>query len=233
MSGLSDSLLPELADVAGAMTRRRDAPHVLGVLCRRLDERLRCVGVGASLVTGNRVYFTTAVPDSLKSLQALERHDAAAASIRAVRAGRPVYLDQLDGHREVDTRFAAMAVAAGVEAAVVLPFGTPNPAGAISLYWDAQRDWTADDLHLATLLSTLAATFIRAGAEVERHRRRYEDLKRACRRRALVEQAKGMIAAQQAIGVDAAFAVLHRYANDHNATLAEVADAVINLGLQL
>jgi AmiR/NasT family two-component response regulator len=48
-----------------------------------------------------------------------------------------------------------------------------------------------------------------------------------------VEQAKGMIAAQQAIGVDAAFAVLHRYANDHNATLAEVADAVINLGLQL
>jgi AmiR/NasT family two-component response regulator len=48
----------------------------------------------------------------------------------------------------------------------------------------------------------------------------------------VIEQAKGFVAATNGIGVDAAFTRLRDYARAHNATVREVAGAVVNLGLR-
>lgn len=57
-------------------------------------------------------------------------------------------------------------------------------------------------------------------------------LQQALTTRVLIEQAKGMVAAQRGIGVEEAFDVLRRHARDHNATLQAVAHAVVSLGLR-
>lgn len=57
-------------------------------------------------------------------------------------------------------------------------------------------------------------------------------LQQALTTRVVIEQAKGMVAAQRAIGVEEAFDVLRRHARDHNATLQAVASAVVTLGLR-
>lgn len=71
----------------------------------------------------------------------------------------------------------------------------------------------------------------------ERHRDRdrltqlTQQLQQALTTRVVIEQAKGMVAAQRGIGVEEAFEVLRRHARDHNATLQAVAGAVVTLGL--
>lgn len=59
-----------------------------------------------------------------------------------------------------------------------------------------------------------------------------EQLQQALTTRVLIEQAKGMVAAQRGTGVEEAFEVIRRHARDHNATLRAIADAVVNLGLR-
>jgi AmiR/NasT family two-component response regulator len=59
-----------------------------------------------------------------------------------------------------------------------------------------------------------------------------EQLQQALSTRVVIEQAKGMVAAQRGIGVEEAFGVLRRHARDHNASLQSVATAVVTLGLR-
>ena len=59
-----------------------------------------------------------------------------------------------------------------------------------------------------------------------------QQLQQALTTRVVIEQAKGMVAAQRGIGVEEAFEVLRRHARDHNATLQAVAGAVVTLGLR-
>jgi hypothetical protein len=67
---------------------------------------------------------------------------------------------------------------------------------------------------------------------VEEQRRTAEQLQEALDNRVVIEQAKGFVAATNGIGVDAAFTRLRDYARAHNATVREVAGAVVNLGLR-
>jgi hypothetical protein len=243
MSGEGDPVLPELIELTAAMARPGRAPQILDEVCARLVDRFGCRGVGASLVDAGRVHFTTATPVALRGLQALELRLTDPPSAEAVRTGRPVFLNgtaaSADGSRRAATAsrhtalFAAAAAAAGVVAAAVLPLGVPAPVGAIALYAGDAREWSAVELGWAELVAVVAGGFLRSAAETERCRRAHEELLRASKRRLVVEQAKGAIAARRAIDIEEAFRMLRRYANDHNATLVEVAEAVIKLGLRI
>lgn len=60
-----------------------------------------------------------------------------------------------------------------------------------------------------------------------------QQLQMALTTRVLIEQAKGIIAQSQGVGVDEAFNLLRRHARAHNARIHDVAHAVVNLGLRL
>jgi AmiR/NasT family two-component response regulator len=66
----------------------------------------------------------------------------------------------------------------------------------------------------------------------DEQRRTIDQLQGALDSRVVIEQAKGVISAERSVSVDEAFAVLRRHANDHNAKLHDVADAVVRLGLR-
>lgn len=58
-----------------------------------------------------------------------------------------------------------------------------------------------------------------------------EQLETALASRVVIEQAKGMLAERHGISVEEAFQMLRKHARDHNASLQEVATAVVTLGL--
>ena len=58
-----------------------------------------------------------------------------------------------------------------------------------------------------------------------------EQLETALTSRVVIEQAKGMLAERRGISVEEAFQALRKHARDHNASLQEVATAVVTLGL--
>ncbi|MGY1709840.1 PAS domain S-box protein [Geodermatophilus sp. SYSU D00758] len=58
-----------------------------------------------------------------------------------------------------------------------------------------------------------------------------EQLETALTSRVVIEQAKGMLAERRGTSVEEAFQVLRKHARDHNASLQDVATAVVTLGL--
>ena len=54
-----------------------------------------------------------------------------------------------------------------------------------------------------------------------------EQLHHALNSRILIEQAKGMVAENQGLNIEEAFAVLRNYSRNHNLRLVDVADSVI------
>jgi PAS domain S-box-containing protein len=58
-----------------------------------------------------------------------------------------------------------------------------------------------------------------------------EQLETALTSRIVIEQAKGMLAERRGTSVEEAFQVLRKHARDHNASLQDVATAVVTLGL--
>lgn len=114
---------------------------------------------------------------------------------------------------------------------------------------DHAGSWRWAELHISPLLGG-AGVPVRAvvswrlvDRQVERvealtrseaHSRELADqLQGALKSRVLIEQAKGMLAAQRDIGVEEAFGVLRSHARSRGVKLVEVARAVVELGLRL
>ena len=58
-------------------------------------------------------------------------------------------------------------------------------------------------------------------------------LRTALSSRVIIEQAKGMVAARRGIGVDQAFQRIRRHSRDNNARIHDVAEQVVNEGLEV
>lgn len=104
--------------------------------------------------------------------------------------------------------------------------------GALNIYAAEPRQWTDDELDAARVLAAMTTGYIVHASELEKAERTAEQLREALDSRIVIEQAKGMLAADGKINMDQAFAALRRHTRNHNASLREVAEAVVNLGLR-
>ena len=104
--------------------------------------------------------------------------------------------------------------------------------GVVDLYAHSPRDWTDDDIAAARVFADVATSYIINASELEQTRRTAEQLQEALDSRIVVEQAKGILAADGQVDMDGAFELRRRHARTHNASLRSVAEAVVNLGLR-
>jgi hypothetical protein len=103
---------------------------------------------------------------------------------------------------------------------------------ALDLYSVTPRRWSADDLASARILADMAGSYVIHASELDRQCRLNKQLREALDSRIGIEQAKGILAAERQITVDAAFEVLRRHARSHSATLRSVAEAVVSLDMR-
>lgn len=68
--------------------------------------------------------------------------------------------------------------------------------------------------------------------EVGCYRQLAEQLQQALVSRLVIEQAKGVLSAHYGTDIDHAFELLRRHARSHNASIHDVASAVVHLGLR-
>jgi AmiR/NasT family two-component response regulator len=78
----------------------------------------------------------------------------------------------------------------------------------------------------------MATSYVINASKLARQRRISEQLREALDSRVIIEQAKGVLAAERGISIDEAFQRLRRHARSHRTPLRSVADAVVNLGLR-
>lgn len=127
--------------------------------------------------------------------------------------------------------FVAAAVRAGTFRSVhVLPLRLRGSAvGALSLFHRDPGPLPAADLALAQALADVATIGILQERAIRRGEIVNEQLQAALNSRVVIEQAKGVIAQDLNLSMDAAFDHLRRYARNHNLRLAEFARKIANL----
>jgi GAF domain-containing protein len=222
-----------LSEFAQTLVRRYQVGDVLYELVERLSGVLDVAGAGVSLGEADHVRFVTGVDEAVVRVEEVQETAQEGPCTEAYRHGKVVTVPDL---REVTGKWDNYRPAAldnGFLAVAALPMMVDSRAiGALNLYNHQVRQWSDDDLAAARVLADMATSYIINASELEQAQRTTEQLQEALDSRLVIEQAKGILAADGRLGIDQAYQVLRRHARSHNASLRSVADAVVNLGLR-
>lgn len=214
-------------------TRRFDICHALYDLTTQVTAVLHVASAGISLVQDGRLRSVTAMDETTASLERVQEDHQAGPCMEAFRTGEPLLVTSLDQVEAGWPAFVELARSLGFASTAGIPLRLEGVSfGALDLYHTSPRDWSGDDVQMARVLADVASGHVLTASELERQQRMTEQLQRALDSRVVIEQAKGMIAAERKISVDQAFEILRKHARSHNADLRSAAEAVINLGLR-
>lgn len=176
---------------------------------------------------GDLVRALAEVPDLVTEYASVatalrELLDVSASSVVDSRSGHPVVL--VASPPLTDHALEAADV-------VVLPLVVRGTAfGTLRLYSDSSRAWSEEELAIGTLLADMVAGHLGSTAAMRDQVTLTGQLQTALDSRVVIEQAKGVLAASQNIGVDQAFRQLRDRARRTNSKLEAVAAEVIAAG---
>ena len=161
------------------------------------------------------------------ALDALQLALGTGPSLAAVDGQVAVTVPRLAGERRWDPFPQRAAREAGAEFLLALPLPESGdlPA-ALTLY--GTGDCAADRLHaLAVPLAAHAGGVLRLAREAQQARSTVEDISRALDSRAVIDQAIGILMAQQRCGADEAFALLRRTSQNRNIKLRVLCQDIV------
>jgi GAF domain-containing protein len=142
--------------------------------------------------------------------------------------GAPVSVPDLAAEADRWPHFVGAATAAGFASVNALPLRLrDNVLGSLGLFGAAVGQLSEDDLNLAQALAHVASIALVADKAASDKEVINQQLQTALNSRVVLEQAKGLLAQLGDLDMDQSFAVLRRYARDHNQRLSEVAQRVV------
>lgn len=150
------------------------------------------------------------------------------------RTGAVVAVPDIEADADRWDDFGRVAVEQGFRAVVALPLRLRDRViGTLNLFRDVVGDLNPRDVRAAQALADVATIGVL-------HERTYREttvvqqqLQHALDSRVVIEQAKGVLSEVKRISTDDAFAVMRRWARDHNRSLSQVARAVVARDLHL
>jgi hypothetical protein len=227
--GLTESL----AELAATIAR---GPSIADVL-RALAEQIAAVGgvdsASASLQEVGRWRLYAGTDDRSRVLERSQKSSLRGPSVEAFRAGALVALTDIE---EAPRQWAAFRTAAGatgvVSVASVPLLSAAAHIGAVSLYSTRRRYWSRVDLDAVRVLGDLATSYLVTDVELATQQGIIRQLREALISRVVIEQAKGVLAAERGVPVSDAFDILRTYARNRSVSLRAVAAAVVDAGFR-
>jgi GAF domain-containing protein len=142
--------------------------------------------------------------------------------------GRAISASEL-GAQDTWPDFALRAGELGYESSCAVPLRfRGHDLGALNVFWSTHHDVTAEDLRAAQALANLAAVGLAQQSAPINQRDLAEEVESAIHGRIAIEQAKGMLAVQAGITVEAAFDLMSAYAARHGSFVRAVAQQVVD-----
>jgi GAF domain-containing protein len=231
-----DTLLDSLERFAAALTGGYGIGDVLHNLTEEMAEVLDLTGAGVTLVHDGQQRFVTAAVDAIATLERVQENWQKGPCIDAAASGAAEAVPDV-ASEEAHARWPDYVIAAktaGIQAVAGIPMLAEGEAiGAVNLYDGQPRDWSAEDLRVATIFATIATGYLTHASAARQHQRTSEQLQQALNTRLIIEQAKGVLAVKRETTVDDAFQTLRKYARDHNVRIHDVSRAVVKGDLLL
>lgn len=204
----TDLLLDRIASLAAAVTT---PPSSCGITLRRDGEVSTVAASGSLALRSDEIQYAHGQGPCLHSLK----------------VGKVVHIaDMHNDSRWPEYRLAAIAL--GVTASISIPLIVDDkPVGALNIYTDSELEFSAEDIDNASAFAAQASASLTL---VMRHSDQLaleEQLRNALSTRAVIDQALGIVMAQQRCNSTEAFAVLRKASQDRNVKVAEIAVELI------
>jgi GAF domain-containing protein len=226
--------LRTLSEFSAKLLTPYDIDTVLQELMERLRDVLGLAGAGVALSRDGRLEFATAVPEHLAEIEVNQIEHQAGPCVDAYRSARVVAVADLEAECHQWPEYCVIAKRLGLTSVAGIPLRLAGESfGAVNLYGDGAREWPEDDLAAAVVMADMATTYLVNASNLRQQERLNEQLKSALDSKAVIEQAKGILANQQNTTVEQAFTLMRTHARNHHVAVRSVAEAIVGLGLRL
>ncbi|HZM37657.1 MAG TPA: GAF and ANTAR domain-containing protein [Acidimicrobiales bacterium] len=219
-----------LVELADSLVSDFDVTELLTVLTDHCIDVLDVAAAGIMLASpAGDLRVMASSSEEMRLLELFELQSQEGPCLDCYNTGQPVVNIDLAGDDPRWPQFAQRATAGGFRAVHALPMRLRGSVlGALNMFHvDTGRMRPADVAAAQALadVATIAILQHRAAAEAKLLN---EQLSEALNTRIVIEQAKGMIAQQRGVGMEAAFTGLRDHARTHNLRLTDVARDVID-----
>jgi GAF domain-containing protein len=228
-----DLLLQALKSFAVAMGGSYDINEMAYELSFRVAEALGVAGAGVSIAdAAGDLKFVTATNETIVKIEHAQEDGQEGPCVTAYLTQQAVAIPDI---RDVQDWAAYTTAAEQLDLRAVVGFPLSYDGerlGALNIYHDQHRDWDEEDLDIIGVFANMATAYLVRVTELAESRQLAKQLQEALDSRVIIEQAKGILAAEYQISVDDAFQRLRRHSQDNNLKLTEVCNAVVNMKLR-
>ena len=226
--------LRTVSEFSGRLLTPYDVDAVLKDLMARLAEVFDVAGAGMALAEEGALRSTVGFPVGIEALERIQNEQQTGPRVEAFLTGAVLAVPDLEAYAEQWPAYCLAARERGLGSAVGIPLRLSGTSvGAVDLYAEGPREWPAEDLEVAVVLADMVTAYLINASKIRQQEQLTEQLQNALESRTVIEQAKGVIAARKGVTVDEAVEVIRRHARTHHVTVRAVADAIVNLGLQV
>lgn len=218
-------IIQVFVQLADTMVDDFDVVEFLHRLVGNCVELLDCSEAGILLVDaagGLRVMASSS--ERAGALELLQSQDTEGPCFECYSTGKPVVSEDLSAEVDRWSLFVPTALRMGFRSSQAFPMRVRGEIiGALNLFRVVPGQVSSSDLALGQGMADIAAVALLQERALRESRSVVEQLQTALTSRVVIEQAKGVLAQQAHISVDAAFARLRAHARNHNLRLSEVA----------
>jgi GAF domain-containing protein len=149
--------------------------------------------------------------------------------LQAMRTGRQVLIEDMAGESRW-AGFGVRAAANGIRSSLSMPLSADGIVGALNLYSPAPHAFGAEQTRRAEVFAASAAGALALAARQASYAALTDQLRAALAARSVIDQAIGVIMAQERCPAAQAFAILRTASQNRNVKLREIArDIVISI----
>jgi GAF domain-containing protein len=219
----------DLAQLAGVMLAEPDLPSALrrvtAVAASLVD---KCDGSSLTMRADGVPAAAAADGDWSRELDELQYREQEGPCLDCLREGSVMRVRDLADDQRFP-HYGEKAAALGGRSVLSLPLAADGrTVGALNLYSKEPDAFDANALAMGELLAAHAALAVQAAAAFYSSRDLADQMREAVVSRAVIEQAKGVLAAQRTCSVEEAFALLVTASQRSNRKLREVAQGVVD-----
>src|SRR5262245_3490353 len=225
----AEKLAQAFVDRAETLVDDFDVHDLLHVLARNCTDLLSVSAAGLLFADEGVLRVAVSSNESARLLELFQLQNDEGPCLEAYRTGRPVAAENMPEMQSRWPGFAAAAGAQGFVSVVALPMRMRGATvGTLNLFGDeTSAPVTEEGLQIAQALADVSTITILQDRLARHHEILAEQLQNALDSRVVIEQSKGVIAAQFGVGMEEAFEILRAHSRDSRTRLAEVARQVV------
>lgn len=223
-------LLTNIVDLVDTMITPFDVVDVMDELVRSCIDLVPASSAGILLSdTRGGLQILASSTQDMKELELLELQHEEGPCFESFRLGTVTQVVDLPAAARDWPNFTPAAIAQGITAVYAIPMTLrESTMGALNLFCTGHRSLTDEHLRVTQVLASMAAIAVSNHRAHRDQEILAEQLQTALSSRVLIEQAKGILAEREGLGMDGAFELLRRTARSGRRMLTAVAADIVN-----